>query len=272
MPMKREPLEHEPGWQGGARGRVFRHVGTEGGDVAARERFLAIRANLERLMGHRAQALHVADIGCGAGARCRVWAEGGHHVHGADVNKALIALARKRAAAAALAIDYEVACATRLPWPELSMDVCLLPDLLQHVADWRSCLAEAVRVLKPGGVLYVSTSNMLCPVQHEFDLPFYSWYPGFLKRHFEDLASTTRPELAAYATEPAVNWFTWYGLRRHLASRGLACMDRFDMADAATLGPGARLLIALVRAVPLVRFCAHVATPYTLLLAFKPDA
>jgi SAM-dependent methyltransferase len=270
MPMKREPLEHEPGWQAGGRAGEFRPAGAERGGEAARGRFVAIHTALERLMARPAGALHVADIGCGAGTQCRIWAERGHHAHGVDVNKALIALARKRAAEAALAIDYEVACATALPWPDLSMDLCLLPDLLQHVADWRACLAEAVRVLKPGGVLYISTSNMLCPVQHEFDLPFYSWYPGFLKRHYEDLATTTRPELAGYASHPAVNWFTWYGLRQHLGNRGLACMDRFDMADAAALGAGARLLVALVRAVPLARFCAHVATPYTVLLALKP--
>jgi SAM-dependent methyltransferase len=268
--MKREPPGHEPGWQGGAQGDLYRHFDTERGGEAARERCTAIRAVLERVMGRAPGALDVGDIGCGAGTQCRVWAEKGHRVHGVDINKALIALARKRADEAALAIGFDVACATALPWADRSMDVCLIPDLLQHVGDWRACLSEAVRVLRPGGALYLSTSNMLCPVQHEFDLPFYSWYPSFLKHRYEALARTSRPELANYASSPAVNWFNWYGLRQHLACHGLSCLDRFDMADATAHGLAMRTLLALVRRLPPMRFCAHVATPYTVLLAIKP--
>jgi 2-polyprenyl-3-methyl-5-hydroxy-6-metoxy-1,4-benzoquinol methylase len=55
------------------------------------------------------------------------------------------------------------------------MDVCLLPELLEHVADWQSCLNEAARVLRPGGLLYLSTTNVLCPRQQEFNLPLYSF-------------------------------------------------------------------------------------------------
>ena len=76
------------------------------------------------------------------------------------------------------------------------MDVCLLPELLEHVADWQSCLKEAPRVLRSGGLLYLSTTNVLRPRQEEFNLPLYSWYPGPLKRYCERLAMTTRPALA----------------------------------------------------------------------------
>lgn len=267
--MYRKPADSEPGWNTGTHAGFYRHFETESGGEAARERFAAILATLDRAMGSPVGTLQVADIGCGAGTQCRVWAERGHQVYGVDINKALIALARKRARESGLDIAFDVASATALPWPDQSMDVCIMPDLLQHVADWRACLAQAVRVLKPGGALYISTSNVLCPIQQEFDLPFYSWYPGFVKRHYEDLAVTTRPELAGYATYPAVNWFTWYGLRQHLAARGMACLDRFDMADVARRGWPTRALVAAIRAVPALRLLAHVATPYTILLAFK---
>jgi SAM-dependent methyltransferase len=159
--------------------------------------------------------------------------------------------------------------ANALPWPDQSMDVCIVPELLEHVADWRGCIAEFLRALRPGGVLYISTTNALCPVQQEFCLPLYAWHPGLLKRRCEQLARTTRPELANYATYPALNWFTFYGLRRHFARHGLRC---FDLVDPAGRGPAARAAIALVRAPAPLRFCAHVAKPYTVLLAFKPAA
>jgi SAM-dependent methyltransferase len=145
-----------------------------------------------------------------------------------------------------------------------------MPEVLEHVADWRSCLSEAVRVLRPGGLLYLSTTNRLCPVQQEFDLPLYSWYPGPLKRRYERLSVTTRPELVNHAKYPAVNWFDFYSLSRASELQGLVCLDRFDVAAlGAHSGLGKFVLTAVTRAMPL-RLLAHLATPYTTIFAVRP--
>ena len=181
--------------------------------------------------GRVGERLEVADIGCGAGTQALLWAELGHSVHGLDVNAPLVDVARKRAAEAGLAARFDVGTATSLPYARASMDVCLLPELLEHVPDWQACVNEAARVLKPGGVLFLSTTNALCPVQDEFNLPLYSWYPDFVKHRYERLAVTTRPEIANYAKYPAVHWFTFYELRNFLRPKGFECLDRFDMID-----------------------------------------
>ena len=219
--------------------------------------------------GEPARRLTIADIGCGAGASSRGWAELGHQVYGLDVNAPLIEIARERASAAGIDARFEVGTATNLPWADASMDICTLPELLEHVEDWEHVLDEAVRVLKPGGVLYLSTTNVLCPVQQEFTLPGYSWYPAALKRRFVRLARTTRPAIANFATYPAVNWFSYYGLSRFLGARGLVCRDRFDMMNREALGPLARLALRVVLAFPPARFAAHVATPSLPLFAVK---
>jgi 2-polyprenyl-6-hydroxyphenyl methylase/3-demethylubiquinone-9 3-methyltransferase len=149
------------------------------------------------------------------------------------------------------------------------MDVCLVPELLEHVAPWRACLHEFVRILRPGGVLFLTTTNKLCPVQQEFTLPLYSWYPTRTKRYVERLASTTRPQLANYARYPAVNWFSYYGLRSVLTDLGFQCLDRFDITDPATKGALARAILCAVRASRSVRWLAHVATPSTTVVAVK---
>jgi 2-polyprenyl-6-hydroxyphenyl methylase/3-demethylubiquinone-9 3-methyltransferase len=236
------------------------------------ERFAGIKRAVEhaaQLFGAAQRPWRVADIGCGAGTQCALWARDGHEVDGVDINAELIELGRARVAAEKLAVRLEVGSATSLPWPDASMDVCLCPELLEHVADWRSVLSEVVRVLRPGGITYLSTTNSLCPVQQEFDLPGYSWYPARLKRHYERLATTTRPELVNHAKYPAVNWFTYYGLRDELAKQGFRCLDRFDIAAAVDRGALRNSLLGAVRALPPLRFLAQVATAGTIVFAQK---
>jgi 2-polyprenyl-6-hydroxyphenyl methylase/3-demethylubiquinone-9 3-methyltransferase len=190
-------------------------------------------------------------------------------VHGLDINGDLLALAKQRAVNVGYTIDYRLGSATELPWPDESMDVCLAPELLEHVVDWKKCLQEAARILRPGGVLALSTTNKLCPIQHEFNLPAYSWYPASIKRYIENLAVTTRPGLANFATYPAVNWFTFYSLREFLSGRELVCFDRFDVIDVGRKGFIGNVAVSLIHRFSLVRWFAHVLSPATLMFAIK---
>ncbi|MEF8698326.1 MAG: class I SAM-dependent methyltransferase [Candidatus Accumulibacter sp. UW26] len=217
----------------------------------------------------RTGMLQVLDVGCGAGTQARLWARLGHQVHGLDVNAPLIEVARQRAREEQLEIEFAIGSATDLPYADRSMDVCLLPELLEHVVDWQRCLDESARILKPGGLLYLSTTNWLCPLQDEFELPLYSWYPGFVKRRCERLALTTRPEMANHAKYPAVNWFSFYSLAAELDRRGFDCRDRFDLIDTEALGLLPRMAVKLARRLPPVRLAGHLATPSTVLFALK---
>lgn len=258
-------------WDHGTHKDFYDYYASESQSDATAQRFAGIQAAVLQVAAQTGLGarLDVADIGCGAGTQCRLWAERGHRVHGVDVNEPLIRLAQKRAAEQNLEIDFKVGTATALPWGDRTMDVCLVPELLEHVVDWQSCVNEAVRVLRPGALLYLSTTNVLCPKQQEFNLPLYSWYPGALKRYCERLAVTTRPAIANYAKYPAVHWFSFYGLREYLEPLGFRCLDRFDLIDAAGKSAVARAVIWLVRRVALLRFFGHVATPSTYLVAVK---
>jgi SAM-dependent methyltransferase len=236
------------------------------------ERFRATQEAVLRLrgtLGLGTERLDVADIGCGAATQCMMWARLGHRVYGLDVNEPLVLLGKQRVAEAKLDVELEVGTATKLSWASGSMDVCLLPELLEHVRDWRQVLAEAARILRPNGLLYISTTNRLCPFQSEFDLPLYSWYPGPLKRYCERLATTTHPQWVNHAQYPAVNWFDYYSLRSAPELRGFRCLDRFDATDPATKGTLGRVALKLVAANGLLRFFAHVATSYTMIFAVR---
>lgn len=242
--------------------------------AATVQRFTIVRDKALKLLaasrdGGAQQTFDVADIGCGTGSQARLWAELGHHVSAIDVSAALVDIGRRRASEDNLDIKFDVGSATELPYPNSSMDVSLLPELLEHVADWQGCLDEAIRILKPGGVLYVSTTNFLCPMQNEFNLPLYSWYPGFLKRRFERLAVTTRPGLANYCKYPAVNWFSFYSLAAYLNKYGFRCLDRIDMVGNENVGALGKLAVSLARALPPLRFIGQVFTPGSIVFAIK---
>ena len=261
----------EIAWDHGTHQDFYDYYAEASQSAAAQQRFRTIQTKLLRLaaLAGMPARLEVADIGCGAGTQVRMWAELGHRVHGLDVNAPLIELAKQRTRDNGLEASYEVGTATSLPWADTSMDICLLPELLEHVKDWEACLKEAARVLRAGGLLYLSTTNVLCPVQEEFNLPLYSWYPAPLKRYCERLAVTTQPGIANHAKYPAVHWFSFYSLQRYLDPLGFRCLDRFDLIDAATKPLFARLVVCALRALPPARFLGHVATSSTFLVATK---
>jgi ubiquinone/menaquinone biosynthesis C-methylase UbiE len=224
---------------------------------------------LARRHGRAERSLDVLDIGCGAGTQCRLWAIQGHRVTGIDVSAPLIGLAARRAREEGLSIGFDVGSATVLPYADASQDVCLLPQLLEHVPDWQACLREAARVLRGGGLLYLSTSNLLCPRQSEFNLPLYSWYPPALKRRYERLAVTTRPALANHATFPAVHWFTYARLARFLTGLGMHCYDRFDVLDRGNLGGWRRAAATLLQRVPALKLPAQFFVGTSVVFAVK---
>lgn len=211
----------------------------------------------------------VIDIGCGAGTQAMIWAKMGHRVSALDASSALVGIGRRRAQENGLEVQFSVGFAQALPYRSESFDVVLMPELLEHVAEWEACLREAVRILRPRGVLYLSTTNKLCPVQQEFELPAYSWYPTRLKHWIERKSVSTHPQWVNHTKYPAVNWFTYYSLRGWLNKRGVQTMDRFDMRARDRLGTSSKMIVAAIQRFPVVRFLAQVATEGTTVWGIK---
>ena len=75
---------------------------------------------------------------------------------GVDASKAMLALARSRLARAGLGhCSVRLADMYRLPLADASFDVAVLQMVLHYAEDPAGVLAEAARVLRPGGRLIV---------------------------------------------------------------------------------------------------------------------
>jgi SAM-dependent methyltransferase len=96
------------------------------------------------------------DVGCGDGALVRAMTRFGARTTGVEVTE--VQLARARAAEPAGDEDYVFASGHSLPFAEASLDIVVYFNSLHHLpaVAMAPALAEAARVLVPGGVLYVA--------------------------------------------------------------------------------------------------------------------
>ncbi|HEX6696887.1 MAG TPA: class I SAM-dependent methyltransferase [Solirubrobacteraceae bacterium] len=101
-------------------------------------------------------AAAVVDVGCGTGTLAIALAADGAEVIGVDGDADVLALAHAKPGADA--VQWRMGLATALPLPGASADRVVMSLLLHHLdaAGKRTALAEAVRVLRPGGRLHVA--------------------------------------------------------------------------------------------------------------------
>jgi len=58
-------------------------------------------------------------------------------------------------------IDYGVDLLKPLPYEDASFDVILLVEVIEHLENHRAALAELARILKPDGILILTTPNIM---------------------------------------------------------------------------------------------------------------
>lgn len=114
---------------------------------------------LERHYGQDLRDVRLLDIGCGGGVLTEEFAAMGCQVSGIDVSLRSIQIAQLHAARTGLDIDYQVGAATQLTFKRESFDAVSCCDVLEHIHEWRQVIAEAGRVLKPGGIFFFDTIN-----------------------------------------------------------------------------------------------------------------
>ncbi len=123
----------------------------------------------------------VADLGCGAGLDAWVLAARGHRVVALDASRAMLArLRRCLARCPGLPLHGVLAELPRVPLRDGCVDWVLMNGAANLVPDRPRLLAEALRVLRPGGRLRIGDLVALEPLPAELrDLPeAWAWCLG----------------------------------------------------------------------------------------------
>lgn len=110
------------------------------------------------------------DIGCGEGYNTRLLAARGARMSGIDIAEVFIRYARETEVQKPLGIDYQVASAVNLPFADRMFDFVAAFMSLMDVPETSRALAEAFRVLKPGGFLQFSITHPCYDTPHRRNL------------------------------------------------------------------------------------------------------
>jgi SAM-dependent methyltransferase len=96
------------------------------------------------------------DLGCNDGVICEYFAKRGLNVTGMDISKRALDFARQRGIENLIVGD----CENPLPFASSQFDAVFWGDNVEHLFSPLNTLKEIHRVLKPEGVLILSTPNM----------------------------------------------------------------------------------------------------------------
>ena len=110
--------------------------------------------------------IDVLEIGCGMGTHTQLLAESGARLTSVDITPRAVEMTERRCALRGLAVDVQQADAECLPFAAESFDLVWTWGVLHHSSSFDRCLAEAGRVLRPGG-------RLLMMVYHRSSLIYY---------------------------------------------------------------------------------------------------
>jgi SAM-dependent methyltransferase len=132
-------------------------------------------ARFERAVGRAVSGARVLDVGCGTGGFSVLAEAAGAEVWSVDASPEAAALAASRMAGGRVV----VATAESLPLASASFELVYCYSTLEHLGDAARAVREMVRVLRPGGRLYLHTPNRWGCFEGHYKV---FWIPGLPRR------------------------------------------------------------------------------------------
>ncbi len=155
------------------------------------------------------------DIGCGGGLVAEPLAQMGGAVTGIDLVEDSIAAARTHAESQSLSIDYQLESAEHIDAAGKHFDLVTCLEVVEHVAHPADFLATVCNLVRPGGLLVLSTLNRN-PASFALGKVAAEYLLGWVPRGTHDWRKFAKPhELAAPVRAAGLSVFDVTGLNLH---------------------------------------------------------
>jgi len=105
------------------------------------------------------RGLSLLDLGCGGGLLSEPLAGVGFQVLGCDPAEENIGIAAAHASHTAAPVSYRVATIETLRAEQLTFDVVLAMEIIEHVPDVATFLRASAELVRPDGLIFVATIN-----------------------------------------------------------------------------------------------------------------
>ena len=151
-----------------------------------RKKARTILAVLQDFFQRDLDSFSLLDIGTSTGIIDSYLADHFGVVVGVDIDRQAVTFAKKHHKRRNL--DFALADAMELPFPDSSFDVLICAQIYEHVPNSTRLMSEVYRVLRPGGVCYFSAGNRLNINEPHYGLPFLSIIPRSLAHLYLRLA------------------------------------------------------------------------------------
>ncbi|PIR44963.1 MAG: hypothetical protein COV10_02025 [Candidatus Vogelbacteria bacterium CG10_big_fil_rev_8_21_14_0_10_51_16] len=117
------------------------------------------------------------DAGFGNGAFSIAFSRAGAVVSGIEVNQVLLDIARENLDKENIKADLRLYEGASFPFEDKTFDYVYSTSVLEHVNDAKLFIKEIDRVLRPGGLAYLSFPNRWAPRETHTGLLFISYLP-----------------------------------------------------------------------------------------------
>lgn len=197
---------------------------------------------------------HILDLGAGMGGFAVAAALGGARVQVSEYNLPYCHIIQLRADRYGIDVPVLNGAGEHLPYADGTFDLVVCWDVIEHVQIPSAMLAEIHRVLKPGGLLFLTVINRRAWVDPHFHIRGLNWIPRRLAEWY--IARIGRSKDNSRFTDmqrlSAMHYYDYPAFCSLAATRGFATTDMNEDAlrDGQFISkkPSRRFIRAILRA------------------------
>lgn len=136
------------------------------------------------MLDHFGVKSRILDVGSSQGLTLGYTAQVFRNIQGIDIDEDANKVARRRLKKLGLKTKIYHYDGKRMPFADELFEGIVATEVFEHVENRQLFIKELSRILKPNGVLIISSPNKLYPMDTEFHLPLLSYLPKKLANFY----------------------------------------------------------------------------------------